>query len=200
MIQTLTNKVSISSESGSTFLLGGLSVLFCFAAYTTSSHSLPGVWEYTMKYLGYTSFILIPMLITLLAIIIHASFFPLHNTSPRVKILARIETMGPVIGILGTFIGIGMGLADMTPEILKGDGVLTIASQIGAAVWNSVVGTALGLIAHLVRKDVVKRAPAKKQTVAPKVHSKSTAHPPTAKTVARRSENHIHTNKIEATA
>ncbi len=200
MIHTLTNKVSISSESRPTFLLGGLAILFSFAAYSTSSHSLSGVWDYTMRYLGYTSFILVPMWIMLLAIIIHAAFFPLHNTSPRVKILARIETMGPVIGILGTFIGIGMGLADMTPEMLKSDGVLSIASQIGAAVWNSSVGTGAGLIAHLVRKDLVKKAPAKKETMVPKVNNRTVPRRHTVQPAVKRSESHTRNNKIEATA
>lgn len=165
---TYFNFVKSGEESDmlSTLVLGGCSIFLAVVCYSVAGDNISGIQPLLVGYLGYSAYVLVPMTIILLAIVIQImTMGRLELDSPWCRVVVRIETLAPVIGILGTFISIGLGLSDLTPDQLNSNGILGIASQIGAAVWNSVVGLVLGMVAYIVGRDGIKE-PEEEETVA----------------------------------
>lgn len=141
----------------STMILGGCAVFLASASYFVAGDSMTTIGNLLIGYLGYSAYILVPMTVVLLAIVIQILLLGrLEAKSPWSKVAIRIETLAPVIGILGTFVGIGIGLSDLPVDQLNSMGIFELARQIGAAVWNSVVGLVLGMVAYLVVRDGIK--------------------------------------------
>jgi len=143
-----------TDETVTLIIFGAISVSLCILCYSFAPQSIQTTWSYVIKYLGYMAYLLVPMTIMLFSILIHAMFEPLEEDSLWATIVKRLEVFFPLVGLLSTFLAIGLGLADLKPDQMGAHSILSIAGEICRATWGSILGVSMGMLAYVVHHDL----------------------------------------------
>jgi len=144
----------LNDEVVTRIIFGAMAISLCAICYSFAPQNIEATWTYVIRYLGYMAYVLIPMTILLFSILIHAIFEPLEEKSCWATMIRRLEVFFPLVGLLSTFLAIGMGLANLNTDQMSTQSILSIAGEICKATWGSILGVSMGMVAYVVHHDL----------------------------------------------
>jgi hypothetical protein len=158
---------SISNELFNTFLLVTAAVAICVLCYFSVPLDTLAILKFLITYLGYASFALVPMTILIFSIFIHALIIPLPEDCIWAKIANRFQKDFQYVGLLGTFLAIGLSLNSLDATHMTTDSIFQIAKEIGSAIWSSIVGVGGSMIANFIVEELTIATPEEEPAFTP---------------------------------